>query len=562
MKWKELKVPSVSADPTGYLKAVRLNSLGSLFFFAKEVLGKRRLTTLHQHLCHSLEAEDLHLVLEVSMGFFKTTLSTALSVWWAIPFLPEDETEMRALGYKKEWLRYMRAIHNPNTRTLYAHEIDKRAVDIGKDVDYIYFENDLYRELFPSILPDRDCEWNDHSKYQKRSRDLPMDPTNPTFAYCGVGHALQGVHPDSTIEDDVFGKAAQYSMLKGDGRIRDDTVRWHQQLTTRLDTSFGTDKHLGRQLVTANRWGHMDLNSWIEQNQPHFKFERHSAEGGCCKVHPAGKSIFPEEWPWERLKQREQDLGRYDYCHFYLNQTTMPEEHVFDSSWLRKYTFAKSRPDLADDDRRNSLLIQHKVYDGEVLRDFQAGVLDIVILVDPNHNKKTKRTKHVILTIGIDPESERIYLLHIWEDDCTYSILVDQLYKVHGNWTKHNSITGFKEPPICMGALAFRLLSFYLDQREKTRLPIIQFDDDDSLAAIKNRVESLEPIIKNKQVWCHPSQTAFIEAVANYPACDLNVLDVLGHFPQLFKVTRKESDGFLQKQLAAFTNRRSGIGGY
>jgi len=77
----------------------------SLFFFAHFTLKKDRLAKLHKQMCVSLETEDLHLVLEMPMGTFKTTVGTeALSMWWALPFTLRDEHLMRELGYGDEWI--------------------------------------------------------------------------------------------------------------------------------------------------------------------------------------------------------------------------------------------------------------------------------------------------------------------------------------------------------------------------------------------------------------------------------------------------------------------------
>jgi hypothetical protein len=557
-QWKRISVPEIADDYEGHFRAVRLNSLGSLYYFTKYTLAKDRLRTLHEHLCRSLEAEDLHLVMEVPMGFFKTISAMALSIWWALPMQWTDEKHMRDLGYKAAWIRYMRNVHNQNTRTLIAHEIDKRAVDIGKEVDFAYFSNDTFRHAFPEIIPDKSCEWNDHSKHQKRTPEMPIDPTNPTFAYCGVGHALQGVHPDSTIEDDVYGKAAQQSVLKGDGRVSEDTIRWHTQLTTRLDTSKTGKNKLGRQLVLGNRWGHRDLNAYIREKQPHFIFETHDAESGCCKIHPKhGASIFPEEWPWERLKQREKDLGRYDYYHFMRNLTTLPEECIFNKEWLHYFKFAQSRPDLPLEDMRNILLIHHEPSNGEVIDDCQPGGFVFRLILDANHEKKQRRTEHVIIVVAYDTESTRIYLMDMWSKNSSYTDLVDQLYKTADRWHLEE---------FWMGEAAAELLNFYLNQRnriEKRKLIRNIFPDDDSLAGMKNRIGALEPIIRRRQIWAHRNQEAFIAELGGYPGGAINILDALSHFSDTVDVVGgKEIDEFMRHQREAFESRGSGAGGY
>jgi len=563
-RWKILPVPDVAEDYEGHFRAVRLNSLGSLYWFAKHCVGYTRLTTLHKHLCKSLENEHLFLVMEVPMSHFKTRLGIALSIWWALPILESDEKAMRELGYGDEWIRYMRKVHDQNHRTLITHEIAGQATNIGRDVDDCYRNNDVFRATFREIIPDKECTWNNAAKFQKRVRG--GDASTGTFVYRGVGQALQGIHANSIIQDDNFGKEAQDSLMKGDGRVAEDLIKWHKQVGTRFDPKVKKDR---RQVVIGNKWAALDLNGWIKKNQPEFKFETHSAEGSCCKLHPKGKPILPSEWTIELLHKERDRLGKLDYSHFYLNMAMLPEEQLFGQDWLRVYRFKEADPRFGKDDLRNALMIEHAVYEGTAHKDLMAGVLEITIIVDPMHARKVKRERHVIWSIGFDLESSRIYLLSLWQKDSTYSTLVEEMYKQYGNWTMRNGLKQVKTPTVYMGKTAKELLEFYLterDKREKISLDPIEFEDDDSLAAMKNRIESLEPTFKAGQIWCNPEQgqqKEFVEDYENYPAGKLDALDVLGHYSKIVEIgDNKQAREFLREQMAAFASRQSGIAGY
>jgi hypothetical protein len=548
--WKQIPVPTIDKDYDAHFRAIRLNSLGSLYYFTKHVLGKDRLTTLHKLLCRSLEREDLFLVMEVPMSHFKTTLGIGLSIWWALPFSSHDEDDM-AKHYSDNWIRWMKIAHNQNTRTLVTHEIAEQAAAIGKGVDEVYDNNDLFRNCFREILPDRDCTWNNHHKFQKR---LPGgDPTTGTYEYRGVGQALQGIHVESVIEDDNFGRAAQYSLLHGDGSVVRDLIGWHKQLGTRFDPVVKKNR---RQLVIGNAWAHADLNAWIKKHQKEFKFETHSAEGGCCEDHPKGKPILPTEWTIELLHKEKERLEaggeKGDYEHFYLNQHTLPGERIFKMESLRKFKFKQARPDLPLTDLRNILLLEHKIYNGEELEDFQPGALTIRMIVDPNHAKKVNRTEHVIWVVGYDSESTRIYLLSLCSEDCGYSDLVDLIYKEAGRWML---------PEFWMGVTASELLGFYLEQRARKSdgLYLNSFPDDDSQAGMKNRIEALEPLFRESKVWTHPSHKKFLDQYENYPAANLDTLDALGNFPATLDMSDdKASRDFLNRQQEAFANRNGG----
>jgi hypothetical protein len=554
VKWKRLKIPNHHDDYQGHHDAVRLNSLGSLFFFTKHTLQKNRLSALHEIICNTLQSEHLFLVLQMPMSSYKTTISIGLSIFWALPFTSRDEDEMRKLGYGDAWIRYMKAIHNQNFRTLVTHEIADQAVNIGHGVDQAYENNDIFRDVFRDILPDRNCTWNNAHKFQLR---LPgADPTTGTFEYRGVGQALQGIHVNGIINDDNVGREAQQSVLRGDGRVMADTINWWQQCGTRFDPAVGKDR---RQLVVGNPWCYGDLNSWIQANMPEFKFETHDAEGGCCKLHPPNTPILPE-WTMELLhreKQRLEASGQTgDYEHFYRVMHTLPGERIFKIDLLHYFKFKQSRPDLPLQDIRNILLLEHEPKDGEVKDDFQPGGLTLRMIVDPNHAKKVNRKEHVIWVVGYDEETTGIYLLSLWTGDCGYTELVEEIYSTAKRWRLDN---------FWMGTLAAELLDFYLRQKDrqvepKLRLTVNMFPDDDSQAGMKNRIEALEPIIP--QLWVHRgSQQKFVNQMDKYPAAAVDTLDVLGNFSATIDVV-PGADDFLKGQLNRFANRSSGAAGY
>jgi hypothetical protein len=572
MKWRPLLVPDVNDGK--YKDAVRLNSLGSLFFFAQFTLKKTRLRLLHRQMCASLETEDLHLVLEEPMRHFKTTMGIALSMWWAMPFTERDEVQMReylALQGNKNseiesWIRWMKKAHNQNTRTLVTHEIEGRAIAMGKEIDEHYQNNDLFRFVFQDVIPRNTDTWNDHHKFQRRVKGSGnIDATNGTYEYRGVGGALQGVSADSVINDDSVGKEAQRNMLQGGGEIMEDIYRWWQQTTTRFDSQSYTGSGLGRQLVIGNRWGHDDLNSKIKKKHREFKFETHSAEGGCCKLHPAGVPIFPEEFTVEKLAHIRYTLqtetgSNYDYAHFFLNQSVLPEECIFHPDWKRHYRFKQSRPDLALDDVRNHLHIEHETYNGKAVADLPAGVLHRRMIVDLAHAKKRKRCNHVVLVVGWNPESDWLYILEVYAKNQGYSILTDKIYEIGHRWAMSD---------MWLETVAAQdLMKFHIEERnkkEKKPIYVNELPYDNSENAKKNRIELLEPLYKNAQVWsCRTGQEAYEAEYDNYPASPtIDILDTLGYVPQtLVGIRSTDTLSWVLSQHDSFAQREVGAGGY
>jgi hypothetical protein len=562
MNWKLLPIPE--NDEQVYRDAVRLNSLGSLFFFAHFVLQKTRLAKLHWYMCSTLEDPDLHLVFEIPMSHFKTVCGTeALSMWWALAFTARDEDMMGVLGYDDAWLGKMKALHQQNARTLITHETSARVISMGKAIDDHYLHNDVFRLVFADVIPTDDTLWNNHSKMHRRDRSKSSDASTATFEFRSVGQPLQGLHVDGIINDDTVGKAAQDNMLNGDGSIMDDVYRWWKQTTTRFDPEAFTKSGIGRQLVIGNRWGHADLNSKIRAHHPEFKFETHDAEGGCCELHPVhGVPIFPEEWTMERLAEQKRTLehngSSYDYLHFYRNKTVLPEDCIFKPEWLRKFTFKESRPDLDKEDLRNFLLIEHNAYDGETLGELNAGVLHKRMIVTLADAKKRRRRTHAILVVGYDSERDKIYLLAVWAEKVPYGELMDTIYKIANRWSLHE---------FYLAPDAAANMKFYLDERnrrDKTKaLNVFALASDDADSAVSNRIEGLQTLFKNAQLWYHPRQKEFIAEYEAYPAGAIDVLDTLAQVPAtLENVRRREMAEWAIAQQNAFRNRNAGAGGY
>jgi hypothetical protein len=562
MNWTLLPIPR--EDPQAYRDAVRLNSLGSLFFFTNFVLKKHRLAKLHWHMCSTLETEDLHLVFEIPMSHFKTTIGVeGLSMWWALPFTERDELLMRGLGYGDEWIRWMRLAHQQNQRTLITHETAARVVSMGKAIDDHYSHNDLFRYVFSDLIPTGDTLWNNHKKMHQRDRSKPMDLMTATYEMRSVGQALQGIHVGRIINDDSVGKAAQDNMLHGDGSIMEDVYRWWKQTTTRFDPESFTKSGIGTQLIIGNRWGHADLNSKIRANHPEFRFETHDAEGGCCELHPEhGVPIFPEEWTMERLLKQKETLtlegNSYDYVHFYRNKTALPEDCLFKASWLRKFRFKEARPDFDRDDPRNFLLIAHYAYDGIAADDINAGVLHKRMIVTLADARKRRRRNHVALIVGYDSEQDKIYLLALEVGKQSYGEWIDLIYKTASRW---------KLPEFYLSPAAAENMKFYLDERnrrdKKQALDVIELEADDTDSAVSNRIEALQTLFKNSQLWCHPSQKEFLAEYESYPAGAIDVLDTLALAPKtLDTIRRRETLEWVAAQYRTFQNRNVGAGGY
>jgi predicted phage terminase large subunit-like protein len=304
-------LPLAGCTSAEKLQRIRLNSLGSLFYFTKVTLRKSRLTEyLHLPLAMSLERKYLKDLYELPRDHFKSTLcSEALPIWWSLPFMAKEEDEFTKLGYPDEYIRHLRSIHDPLWRTLLVSENITNASKLGKRIRYHFESNALFRGVFSDILPTTDESWTSFSLTVNRKPFGDAAHGEGTFDFIGVGGALQSRHYDAIIQDDIVGRKA----IESRG-IMDDTIEYHKLLIGAFDTKDAL--HDNSELIIGNRWGFHDLNSHIRENEEWFVIHSHSALGGCCSLHPADIPIFPEEFTFEKLMRWKKRLGAYHFSCF------------------------------------------------------------------------------------------------------------------------------------------------------------------------------------------------------------------------------------------------------
>lgn len=574
-KWIPIEITSAMSE-AAKRASVRMNAFGSLFYFGKVVLNHSRFGKFHEYLCHQMERDSLRIALEVPRDHFKSTIaSVSLPMWWALPFLDDDEELMRYLGYGDAWIRWMKRAHFSSTRTLIAFETLSNARKKGDEIAGHYASNSLFRFLFPEILPKKTDKWNQDSMTHNRVDGQFRG--EGTYDFIGVKGALQSRHYDRQVLDDLVGEKAINSDL-----VMDATINWVKKLPGAFDSDPSDPKRMADQLFIGNRWSNRDLGTWLRKNVIGMQFETHDAEGGCCAIHPAGVPIFPEEYTVEKLAEIRSIFGSYNYAAQYRNNPIDPEAVRFKTSWLRYYALDvwqdKVRPENVDtnqmsdgayvcnynqvggrniydqrvlEDRaeiagaipqRLRVGIRHEAQSGEVFEDIRAGQLERVAILDPNHSQESGRSRHAIVILGylnIPKMPRRLYLLDCWAEACSFEKMISKLIGMQeGNlglafkWRVHHiylesEVAGqqgwkyfFQDRVKAMGAAAsFTIRPLKTDRTSNGK---------------EKRILGMEPIYENGLFWVRRTgQEAFMQEYESYPnGATKDILDVIGYSPQ------------------------------
>ena len=517
--------------PNKAARALRLNGLGSLYYFIKINLKRRRLTdALHMPICRSLERRHIKDVYEISRDHFKSTIcGEGLPMWRALPVSNQDEDEFTSYGYSPEFVRWMHEVHNPDARNLLVSENITNAAKLGKKIRGHFESNAIFRASYPEILPDTSCTWTDYSLHIKRPNKSGTHGEG-TFDFLGVGSAVQSRHYNGIlIEDDLVGRKAIESQS-----IMDKTIEYHKLLVgvfENEDAVFENDE-----LVVGNRWAYHDLNTYIKENEPWFTFVNHSALGGCCDIHPPDQPIFPEEFSFEKLMRLKERLGAYHFSCQFLNNPSSPEDADFRKEWLNYYTLgvdANSYPVIVCDAKN-----------GKVFKDRRLAEMSIAMTVDPRHsgNDTAGRCRHAIVVLGSliikegEKERQHFFLLDEWAQGTNYDTFYNKIYQMAKKWKIRR--VGFESVAAQKYAIHhIQTMNKYQDW------PI-------SIVELKGEVEApdgtmsrkkewrirnvLAPVFESERFWVQRCHQDFIGEYTTFPKgrfCDL--LDAMAYAPQI-----------------------------
>lgn len=565
-------IPPIATDQKTLRIIHRLNALGSLYYFATQILGKNRFQTnpdqlknLHYQMCRVVEKDGLKEVIEIPRDHYKSTVySECFAMWRALPFNAEDEGYLRALGYDDRFIMWMKHAHNQDIRILVVSEVITNAAKLGFRISEHYKGNDKFRYIFPEILPDASCIQNTESFHHMRTKE-GRGQGEGTFDFIGVGAALQSRHYDMVLQDDLVGRAAYESET-----TMQKTIEYHQLLVGAFDADVNNGGRDNDEIVVGNRWSYKDLNSYIRSNETYYNFTTHSALGGCCDMHPLGDPIFPEAFSFEKLARYKKRLGSYLFSCQYLNTPINPAEIKFQLKDLRRYEFIKdpfniytdTGKDKFNNDKariRQKVMIHHRVKDGDVQEDISPRNLKRYVIADPNHSGNNGRCRHAITVTGIAENPRRVYLLDVWAKSCGTDQFIETLL--------HLAVEVWKVPEIWLETIAAqKYLKYHMDYiiKERARddaryqnLVIKELKTPKTANAKKMRIDGLGPIIERGEFWVNTfGQDEFYEEIESYPSGKLvDVLDTLGYGPQVwdFDTNTDEIEAEILRRKLAYT---------
>jgi len=226
---------------------------------------------------------------------------------------------------------------------------------------------------------------------------------------------------------------------------------------------------------------------------PEYKLAETEEPPDCRRLsfpalNPEGESTWPEMWSTERLFAKKAQIGSSAFNQEFLHLAEMVGG-MFRGSWFQKFT----NSNLQDDSIRQRLVI--------------------AVGVDPSVKAKETSDPKAIVAWGRDLETDLYYCLYAWIQRKTVTEFIKKLYEIQD----------LLRPQIfLLEAQGFaNLLTIPIKNegmRRGVRLPIRLIEQS---VAKETRVQQLEPMAENGQLWYQPGhsdQNELIEEFEYFPS--------------------------------------------
>lgn len=512
----DLRLADRASSSDDIREKLRKQSRDSLYFFTKSILGFKDLTShLHMEICD--EVQDLeknpHLLILLPRKHFKSTITTiSFPIWLTIQrFIPK-------LGIK-----------GCDVRILIANESATNAEHFLSIIETIYDENELFRVLFPEVIPSRGKRrrWNAQEMLIKREAAWP----EATIETIGVGGAAQSRHFDVRVMDDLIGKTAMDSET-----VMEDTIAWFDYSEC---LSISPQRNVTR--VPGTRWSKRDLYQHIIRNHPEYKekiISRRCREGG--------QPIFPE-WYTNEYYDNMMKTNFSMYSSQYLNDPTDPSKCDFKNEWLKYYTWEHGRD--------GELLV--KLEDEEKVVDFRS--FEVCGGFDPSVDEKQHSSKRAIVYAGVDAK-QRVLLLDTYASRDSTEKVLDAIFEMYDKWSPRK----FGVESVALSRIYLNLIDSEARLRKRHRLrmePVKVSTHKSKDARIR---DTLQQVAAEGRLYVGAWMSEFIEEFNDFPnGATKDVLDAAVHAINLLTVPDSEEEvGEWQKEEEKMLEMRSRVTGY
>lgn len=395
-------------------KKLRHRCKTDLYFLADVILGYGKHIPMRKHahglLCHLAQA--------------KTGCPEIDSAPVAKLLLPRKWGKTSIITVSRT---IQRLINDPNCSILLANEKSQSAEDFLGEIKGHFMRNELFRALFPEILPpiDQENTWSATRINVTRTTTRK----DPSVFVIGVGGTVTGMHPDYIDVDDMISREAAENARRGSWQIMEEVNRWTHTL---WDLLSGAEIKGHRITFTGTRWFFNDCYDHITDyfgdqedraREWQLTFPVEDGQKQTMKITRRGRMVeyrrskieegrpsWPERWDAESMAAEQAGDPILFSCNA-LNEPASEANATFKGDWLKTYTWLDSYTLAYVNPQGLKVAIQLQQ-------------LDITMIVDPGGFSKGKlstgdRARAAFWVIGHTPTGEFL-LLDCWSEKDTY----------------------------------------------------------------------------------------------------------------------------------------------
>lgn len=219
--------------------------------------------------------------------------------------------------YLSAWL----ATRDPNARILLATNSYMNACKKLEDIKGLYETHQIYKNLFPELLPTKKQLWTAGAATIPRSMQFP----EATFEAAGMGTKKTGSHYNVIFEDDTTAPDVSDMSVDVTAPSMEDIDRaigWHKQANNLL-----VPKGLRARIIVSTRWADYDLIQYVKDNENYLFFDMPALDS-------KGEANFSMFYSKEKLKEIESQIGPYMFSCLYLNRPMDASKRKFQKDWF------------------------------------------------------------------------------------------------------------------------------------------------------------------------------------------------------------------------------------
>ena len=469
------------------IEKLRLRSRESLYFFAKGILGFDWLTPhIHKPLCLILQdKENRRIRVTLPRGWLKTTVcSIAYPVW--------------------------RAINNPDVRILITQNTYTNAESKLRSIRSIFEGNQLFRLLFPELLPTPRSVWKTNSLCINR----PGSFNEGTFEAAGIQTTVISRHYDVIIEDDTV--APDLNELGEENLVptKDDieqAIGWHR-LATPLLVSPGESQII----IVGTRWFEKDLISWNAQHEPSYIGYERAAKETNGLPDRMGKVVWEEKFGEKVLEMLEGAMGPYMMACLYFNNPIRSGDMIFRKEWFKFY---ETQP-----------------------RDI-VSYTTVDLAGDPEKTKTKDSDYNVVLTAAKDLSTGRIFVLDYWRARANPGEVIQQIF---------SHVRKYSPIKVGIESVGYQSsLEYFVKERMRSENLYFIIEGLTHGKQSKNvRIQGLQPLVHSATLLFKPWMTALLAEMEAFPlGSHDDLIDCLAMQQRLWALTssldqKKEEDEY------------------